>query len=179
MTNSVLFLSEIEGAKRRLTERFESETLRSGNHQSTAISARDRSYAARTNVEKKNNAFPEYRRKRTPVDTRIRPAIPTTRSGETGQDTTVSTFLLVVVLVSVVVAGLTDRPVFWLLIVPTPLVLLYSLRALLQLRVIRWEGLLTLCKREYQETLLTENTNPTGGSAQTFRCESNSKHPHF
>jgi len=179
MNNCVSFLPEIDAAKRRLAELFELETLTSVDHQSTTIAHRDRSRAARTNVEKNNNTFQEYRRKRTPVGSRTRTAIRTLRSGETNRDLTVSTFMLVLVLVGVVVAAHTDRQVFWLLIGPTPLVVLYTIRTFLQLRVIRREGLLIFCKREYHETLLTKNTHPIGANAQAFTRGSNNKHPNF
>src|ERR1700747_58000 len=67
MTNYVLFLLEADAAKRRLAELFESETFRSADRQTTAIVHRDRSRAARTTVEKNNNAFREYRCTRTPA----------------------------------------------------------------------------------------------------------------
>jgi hypothetical protein len=148
MTNCVSLLLEIDAAKRRLAELFESKTFRSADHQSTAIADRDRSRAARSSVKKNNNTFQEYRRKRTPAGRLTGTAIPTIGSGETKRDLSVSTFMLLLMLVGVAVAAHTDRPVFWLLIGPTPLAVLYTIRTLLQLRVIRREGLLIFCKRD-------------------------------
>jgi hypothetical protein len=73
-----------------------------------------------------NGFFREYRRTRTPVRSRARTAIPTIESGQTKRDLTVSSFMLALVLVGVIVAAHTDRPVFWLLIGPTPFVVLHT-----------------------------------------------------
>jgi hypothetical protein len=75
-----------------------------------------------------NGFFREYRRTRTPVRSRARTAIPTIESGLTKRDLTVSSFMLALVLVGVIVAAHTDRPVFWLLIGPTPFVVLHITR---------------------------------------------------
>ena len=136
MTDYVSFLLETDAAKRRLAELFESETLGSADHRLTAIVPRDGSRAARTSVEKNNNAFREYRCTRTPVRSRTRTAIPTIESGQTKRDLTVSSFMLALVLVGVVVAAHTDRPVFWLLIGPTPFAVLHTTRTFLRQRVI-------------------------------------------
>jgi hypothetical protein len=98
------------------------------------------------NLEKNNNTFREYRFTRTPSRGRTRTAIPTIESGQTKRDLTVSSFMLALVLVGVVVAAHTDRPVFWLLIGPTPFALLHTTRTFLRRRVIRREGLLMFCK---------------------------------
>ena len=55
--------------------------------------------------------------------------------------------MLALVLVGVVVAAHTDRPVFWLLIGPTPFAVLHTTRTFLRQRVIRREGLLMFCER--------------------------------
>jgi hypothetical protein len=85
----------------------------------TAIVAHDQSRAARTTMEK-NNAFQEYRRAPTPVRSRTRTPIPTKESGQPKRDLTVSSFILALVLVGVILAAHSDRPVFWLLIGPVP-----------------------------------------------------------
>src|SRR5437899_1536931 len=139
MTNYVSLLLETDAAKRRLAELFGSEALSSADHRSTAIVPNDRSRAVRISVEKDNNKFREYRRTRAPVRSRARTAIPT-ESGETKRDLTVSSFMLALVLVGVIVAAHTDRPVFWLLIGPTPFVVLHTTRMFLRRRVIRREG---------------------------------------
>jgi hypothetical protein len=79
-----------------------------------------------------NEFFREYRRTRTPVRSRTRIAIPTIESGQTKRDLTVSSFMLALVLVGVIVAAHTDRPVFWLLIGPTPFVVLHTTRTFLR-----------------------------------------------
>jgi hypothetical protein len=148
MTDYVSFLLETDAAKRRLAEQFEAESLRSIARRSKAIVAHDRSRAARTTVEKNNNTFQEYRRARTPVRSRTRTAMPTKESGQPKRDLTVSSFILALVLVGVIVAAHTDRPVFWLLIGPTPFVVLHTTRTFLRQRVIRREGLLMFRKRD-------------------------------
>ena len=148
MTNYVSLLLETDAAKRRLAELFGSETLSSANHRSTAIVPHDRSCEARTTVEKNNNTFREYRRTRTPVRSRARTAIPTIESGQTKRDLTVSSFMLALVVVGVIVAAHTDRPVFWLLIGPTPVAVLHTTRKFLLKRVVRREGLLMFGERD-------------------------------
>ena len=147
MTNYVSLLLETDAAKRRLAKLFGSETLSWADHRSTAIVPNDRSRAVRITVEKDNNTFREYRRTRTPVRSRARTTIPTIESGQTKRDLTVSSFILALVLVGVIVAAHTDRPVFWLLIGPTPFVVLHTTRTFLRRRLIRREGLLTLGER--------------------------------
>jgi hypothetical protein len=148
MTNYVSFLLETDAAKRRLTQLFESETLRSADHRSIAIAPRDRSHATQISAEDNNNTFREYRCAQTHVRSRTRTAIPTIESGQTQRDLTVSSFMLALVLVGVVVAAHTDRPVFWLLVGPAPFAVLHTIRTLLRKRVTRREGLLTFCERD-------------------------------
>jgi hypothetical protein len=147
MTNYISFLLETDAAKRRLAQLFESETLSSADHGLRAIVPRDRSLAARTTVEKDNNTFQEYHCRRRPARGRTRTAIRTIESGQTKRDLTVSSFMLALVLVGVVLAAYTDRPVFWLLIGPTPFAVLHTTRTFLRQRVMRREGLLMFCER--------------------------------
>jgi hypothetical protein len=51
------------------------------------------------------------------------------------RDLSMSSFVLAVVLVGVVLADFSDRPVFWLLIGPAPLGLLHTLRTFLRQRL--------------------------------------------
>jgi hypothetical protein len=148
MTNYVSLLLETDAAKRRLAELFGSETLSSADHRSTAVIPNDRSRAVRISVEKDNNTFREYRRTRTPVRSRARTAIPTIESGQTKRDLTVSSFMLALVVVGVIVAAHTDRPVFWLLIGPTPVAVLHTRRKFLLKRAVRREGLLMFGERD-------------------------------
>ena len=147
MTNYVSMLLETDAAKRRLAELFESRTLTSADHRSIAIVPRDRSRPAGTAIEENNNTFQEHRCTRTPVGSRTRTAIPSIEPSQTKRDLTVSSFMLALVLVGVIVAAHTDRPLFWLLIGPTPLAVLLTARTFLRQRVIRREGLLMFFKR--------------------------------
>jgi hypothetical protein len=72
--------------------------------------------------------------------------MPPIESGQTKRDLTVSGFILALVLAGVVVAAHTDRPVFWLLIGPTPIAVLHTTRTFLRQRVTRREGLLMFCE---------------------------------
>ena len=109
----------------------------------------------------------ENRRERTPVRSRKRTAIPTIGSGDTKRDLTVSSFMLALVLVGVIVAAHTDRPVFWLLIGPTPFVVLHTTRTFVRRCLVRREGLLAFGERDrwYNATLLTRNSNPMRAAA--------------
>jgi hypothetical protein len=148
MINYVSFLLETHAAKRRLAKLFESETRGSADRRLMAIVPHDRSHATQTSAEDNNNTFRKHRCTRTPVRGRTRTAIPPIESGQTKRDLTVSGFMLALVLVGVVVAAHTDRPVFWLLIGPTPFALLHTTSTFLRQRVIRREGLLTFCQRD-------------------------------
>lgn len=148
MTNYVSLLLESDAAKRRLSELFEAETLRSADHQSTEIVPHDQTRATRTSARDDNNPFPKYRCTRTAVSSRTRTAIRPIESGRTRRDLTVSGFMLALVLAAVVAAAYTDQPVFWLLIGPTPFALLHTIRTFLRQRVTRRGGLLTFCERD-------------------------------
>ena len=148
MTNYVSLLLESDAAKRRLSELFEAETLRSADYRSTEIDPHDQSRATRTSARDNNNPFRKYRCTRTAVSSRTRTAIRPIESGRTRRDLTVSGFMLALVLAAVVAAAHTDQPVFWLLIGPTPFALLHTVRTFLRQRVIRRGGLLTFCERD-------------------------------
>jgi hypothetical protein len=140
MRNHISLLLEAEAANRRLAQLFQSEELDRATHQSKAIVTCDSSGAARRDSKQNSKMSLENRRERTPVRGRIRTAIPTVGSGDTKRDLTVSSFMLALVLVGAVVAAHTDRPVFWLLVGPTPFAALHTTRTLLRQRVIRREG---------------------------------------
>jgi hypothetical protein len=148
MTDYVLLLLESDAAKRRLSELFEAETLRSAGYRSTEIVPHDRSRATRASAKDNNNPFRKYRRTQTAVSSRTRTAIRPIESGRTRRDLTVSGFMLALVLAAVVAAAHTDQPVFWLLIGPTPFALLHTIRTFLRQRVTRRGGLLTFCERD-------------------------------
>jgi len=179
MTDYVSFLLERDAAKRRLIELFESETLTSAAYRSTEIVPCDRGRAARATVEKNNNTLRENRYTRTPVLSQKRTVGPTIGSSKTKRDLTVSSFIVALVLVGFILAAHTDRPVFWLLIGPTPLAVLHTARMFLRQRVIQREGLLMFCERDrrYRGTLLTTNFIPIIAIAQALAPESNRKQP--
>ena len=128
MTNYLSFPLEADAAKRRLSELFEAETLRSADYRSTEIVPHDRSRATQTSVEDNNSPFRKHRCAGTAVSIRTRTAIRPIESGQTKRDLTASGFMLALILAAVVAAAHTDQPVFWLLIGPTPFALLHTLR---------------------------------------------------
>jgi hypothetical protein len=143
MNNYVSFLLEADAAKRRLAQLFESEALGRTTHRSTAFVACDSNPTARTGAKQNNKTFREYRRTHRLVRDRTRTPIPTRQSGQIKRDLTVSGFVLALVLVGVILAAHTDRPVFWLLIGPAvPFAALHPIRTFLQQRVNQREGLL-------------------------------------
>ena len=137
MSNHISLLLEAEAAKRRLAQSFQSEELDRTTHQSTAIVTRGSSGAPRRDSKQNSKMSQENRRERTPVRSRTRTAVPTIGSGDIKRDLNVSSFMLALVLVGVVVAAHTDRPVFWLLVGPTPFAVLHTTRTFLRQRVIR------------------------------------------
>jgi hypothetical protein len=155
MSYPISLLLEAEAAKRRFAQSFQSEELDRATYQSTAIVTRDSSGAARRDSKQTSEMSQENRRERPPVRGQTRTAIPTIGSGDTKRDLTVSSFMLALVLVGVIIAARTDHPVFWLLVGPTPFAVLHTTRTFLRQRMIRAGR-----ARLYQETFLTNNTNP-------------------
>jgi hypothetical protein len=148
MTDYVSFLLEAGAAKRRVAELFESEALGPVDHLPIATAAQDQSRIGRPGAKEKKKLFPEYRSTQGPVRDRARTAIPDMESGQMTRDLTVSSFVLALVLVGVVLAAHTERPVFWLLIGPTPLVVLHTIGSFFRQRVVRRGGLLMFCERD-------------------------------
>jgi hypothetical protein len=148
MTDYVSFLLETGAAKRRVAELFESEALGPVDHSPIATAAQDQSHVGRPSAKQKKKMFSEYRSTQAPVRDRASTAILDLESGYIKRDLTVSSFMLALVLVGVVLAAHTERPVFWLLIGPVPLVVLHTIRSFLRQRVVRREGLLTFCERD-------------------------------
>jgi|ERR1700741_5416906 hypothetical protein len=146
MSNYLQFLLERDAARRRLAEVFELEAV-GADHRSTEIATGDKSHAANANLEKNNHRVRPCSRLRTPIRNRERTATPTTKSGKRQRDLTLSSFMLMLTLVGAVVAAQTDRPVFWLLIGPSPFAVLYTARTFLRQRIVRREGLLMFCER--------------------------------
>jgi hypothetical protein len=148
MTDYVSFLLETGAAKRRLAELFESDGLEPVNHLSKAMVARDQNRVARSRTKQKKKLLQNYRSTQRSVLHPARTAIPNMESSQIKRDLTVSGFVLALVSVGVVLAAHTDQPVFWLLVGPTPLAVLHTVRTFLRQRVVRQEGLLTFCERD-------------------------------
>jgi hypothetical protein len=132
MINYVSFLLEASAAKRRVGQLFESEMLGRADHLSTAIISCDSNHAIRTNEKQNNKAFREQLRAHRLVRDRISTVLAIRQPSQVKRDLTMSSFVLVLVLVGVLLAASTDRPVFWLLIGPAPLAALHTLRTFLR-----------------------------------------------
>jgi hypothetical protein len=138
MINYVSFLLEASAAKRRVARLFEPETLGSADHVSTAIISCDSNHAIRTDAKQNNNAFREQIRAHRPVRDRTTTTVLAIRqTSQVKRDLTTSSFVLALVLIGVLLAASTDRPVFWLLVGPMPLAILDTLRTFLRRRVSR------------------------------------------
>jgi hypothetical protein len=147
MINYVSVLLETDAAKRRLSELFDAETLRPVDCQSAALGDSERTWAPRPTTEKYNNTLQEHGCTQTLARARTRPVVATLEPSLTKGDMSVFGFMLTVVMVGVVLAAHSDRPLFWLLIGPTPLIVIHAVRTLLRWRMIRREGLLTFSER--------------------------------
>ena len=122
---------ETDAAKRRLAELFESDTSRSADRQSTAIVAPDRRRPFPTTAEKHRTACQSCHSAPTP-GIQAKTAIPVVDTRQTKRDLSVSSFMLTLVLMGVIVAANTDRPLFWLLIGPAPVAVLHAVGTLLR-----------------------------------------------
>jgi hypothetical protein len=163
MRNYISLLLESAAAKRRLAHLFQSEKVDRATCESVAMVSHDSSGAARR--EKDNKMPQENCHERTPVSSRARSVNSSLGSGATKRDLSVFSFTLALVLAGVVVAAHTDDPVFWLLVGPIPVAILYTTRTFLRQRVIRRKRspMFTRPARLCQETLLTN----TPSSMQT------------
>jgi hypothetical protein len=148
MINYVSVLLETDAAKRRLSELFESETLRPLDCQSAALGDCERTRVPRRTTDKYNNTLQERGGcTQTLVRGRTIRVVATSEPSLTKGDMSVFGFMLTLVMVGVVLAAHSDRPLLWLLVGPTPLILIHAMRTLLRWRMIRREGLLTFSER--------------------------------
>ena len=131
-------------AEMRLARLFQSEELHPADHRSTAFATRDTSRATRTDTEQHSELFRENRHQHELTYAQRRAAPPTRQPSQMKRDLTVSGFVLALVSVGVLLSAYTDQPIFWLLVGPVPLGVLYTIRTLLRLRVNRREGLLVV-----------------------------------
>jgi hypothetical protein len=140
MNDHVSFFLQGYAAKRKLVELFRSETFRSAN-QPIANAARESTPTVRTDIKQTSKLFRENCRKDGLIPNRTPTALRTSQQGQMKRDLTVSGFVFALVLVGVVLASYTDRPVFWLLIGPGPVAVLHTIRMFLRQRLRRQEGL--------------------------------------
>ena len=142
MNDHISLLLQGYAAKRKLAELFRCEGVKQANHPSTAIATRDRIPRIQIAIEQNSNAFRENSRKQGLVR-KGTPSVPrTSQRGEMKRDLTVSGFVFTLVLVGVILAAHTDRPVFWLLIGPGPIAVLHTIKTFLRQLLMRQENLL-------------------------------------
>ena len=142
MNDHISLLLQGYVAKRKLAELFRCEGVKQANHPSTAIAARDGIPRIQTTIEQNSKAFRENSRKQGLVR-KGTPSVPrTSQRGEMKRDLTVSGFVFTLVLVGVILAAHTDRPVFWLLIGPDPIAVLHTIKTFLRQLLMRQGNLL-------------------------------------
>jgi hypothetical protein len=127
-------------AKRELLELFRLEGFGHTGQPPIANGTSESIPVARTGIKQTNRLFREKRRRHEVVPDRTPTAIGTSQPGEVKRDLTVSGFFFALVLVGVILAAYTDRPVFWLLMGPAPLAFLHTIRTLLRHLSRRQEG---------------------------------------
>jgi hypothetical protein len=130
-------LVESRLARRRLAQAFESGADSESKHQFLPVS--DRTLAT---VAQKNHCKDE-----TPIGDPVRSTTSFVHSrsggtfakqpGTTKRDVNGFSFILILLLLSEITASQTDNPVFWLLIGPTPLALIFAATRLLRYRSTR------------------------------------------
>src|ERR1700757_1254372 len=131
MNDHISLLLQGYAAKRKLAELFRCEGVKQAKHPSTAIATRDRIPRIQIAIEQNSKAFRENSRKQGLV-LKGTPSVPrTSQRGEMKRDLTVSGFVFTLVLVGVLLAAHTDRPVFWLLTGPAPVAVLHTIRTFL------------------------------------------------
>jgi hypothetical protein len=135
MINYVSFLLEASEAKRRVAQLFESKAPGRADNQSTAIVDCDLNHAIGKGAKQNNKAFREQIRAQRLVRDRTTTVLAIRQPSQVRRDLTTSSFMLALVLVGVLLAASTDRPVCWLLIGPTPLAVLHTLRRSLRQRL--------------------------------------------
>jgi hypothetical protein len=146
MNDYVSLLLQGYAAKRKLTELFQCEGGKQANHPSTAIATRDGIPAIQTAIGRNSKAFRENCRKQGLVRKRTPTVLRASQRDQIKRDLTVSGFVFTLVLVGVILAAHTDRPVFWLLIGPLPVAVLHTIRTFLGQLLRRQEGLLAFYK---------------------------------
>jgi len=146
MNDHVSLLLQGYAAKRKLAELFRCEGVKQANHPSTAIATHDGIPAIQTAIGQNSKAFRENYCKQGLVRKRTPTALRTSQRVEMKGDLTVSGFVFTLVLVGVILAAHTDRPVFWLLIGPIPVAVLYTIRTFLRQLLRRQENLLAFYK---------------------------------
>ena len=148
MNEHVSLLLQGYAAKQKLAELFQSEGLGQANEPPIAIAAHESIPAVQTDLKQNSKLFRENCRKHGLIPNRTPTALRTSQPGQGKRDLTVSGFVFALVSVGVILAAYTDRPVFWLLIVPTPVAVLYTIRTFLRQLLRRQEGLLAFYERD-------------------------------
>jgi len=129
----VTYLLEVSAAKRRWARLFELEVPGRASRRPAEFCDRHRS------IRSDGGHICKRFLKQTRADRRVRDGTTVVRAMARPpcgmRDLSMSSFVLAMVSVGVVLAGLSDRPVFWLLIGPAPVGLLHTLSTFLRQRL--------------------------------------------
>ena len=138
----VTCLLEVSAAKRRIARLFESEAPGRANRQPAECC--DRNHSVRIDGEHICKRFLTQARADRHGRDGITAVRAMTKPRRGMRDLSTSSLVLALVLVGVVLAGFSDRPVFWLLIGPVPLGILHTLRTFVRQRLNKPEGTASL-----------------------------------
>jgi hypothetical protein len=141
MNDYVSLLLETDAAKRKLVQLFQPEGLGLANQPRIATVVDESIPAIQTWIKQTSRLFRENRRKHGLARKGAPTVLRTSQRGEMKRDLTVSGFVFALVLVGVILAAHTDRPVFWLLIGPVPVAVLHTIRTFVRQLLRRRENL--------------------------------------
>jgi len=131
MKDHIPLLLQGYAAKRELVQLFQPEGLGLANQPRTATVVDESIPAIQPGIRQTSRLIREIRRTHGLVGKGTPTVLLTSQRGEMKRDLTVSGFVFTLVLVGVILAAHTDRPVFWLLIGPAPVAVLHTIRTFL------------------------------------------------
>ena len=141
MNDHISLLLQGYAAKRELVQLFQPEGLGLANQPRIATVVDESIPAIQTGIKQTSRLFRENRCKHGLVPKGTPTVLRTSQRGEMKRDLTVSGFVFALVLVGVILAAHSDRPVLWLLIGPVPVAVLHTIRTFLRQLLKRRENL--------------------------------------
>src|ERR1700761_2644753 len=128
---------ESQLARRRLAQAFESGADSGIKHQFLPVNNRTLVTVVQKNHRKVKSSFGDPVRSTTSFTHSRNGGTLAKQPGTTKRDMNCFSFILILLLLSEITASQTDNPVFWLLVGPTPLALVFATNRLLRYRSIR------------------------------------------